>query len=338
MTLFACRTLQTFDTPLEPDYAWDRAAPSAEDQERFEAAWDYHQTENGLAMLVIQGDTIVFEAYANGHSASTPWHLYSGTKTFSCAMAAKGIEQGLLTLDEPVGDTLPEFQGTDLTVRHLLNFNSGLEQRWMDLTWDGLVVPEDQRVEDKYAYARTLPFTSEPGEVYEYGNQHLMIFGALMEAKLDQDPLPWLEQQVLDPIGLRTSGWHHDGAGNSMWPYGAWTTASEWARFGVLLRDDGVWEGQQVLPEGTFDACSTGSDANPAYGHGVWLNREGLFVGESQYGDPILSADAPDDLIAAAGAGGQRLYIAPSQDLVVVLQTDSRTFSDALYLGQLFAE
>ena len=347
LTLFGCRSLQTFDTPIEPDYAWERAEPDATWAARFEAAQAYHESQVGLGMLVIQGDTILFEQYANGHSASTPGPLWSGTKTFACALAMEGVEQELLTLDEAVGDTLADFaegEKADITLRQLLNFTSGLKKDRRNLSRDGFFAPEDQRIEDKYQHARDLPLTSEPGAVYEYGSQHLMVFGAVMKEKLGQDPLPWLTDEVLDPIGLRTSGWSHDLAGNSMWPYGAWTTVSEWARFGVLLRDDGLWQGERVLPEGTLDACRTGSEPNPAYGLGSWLNREVpedldlSRIGHFEEEGPIIYADGSQRMLVAAGARGQRIYILPEEDMVVVLQTDSPDFADPVFLELLLSD
>ena len=75
-----------------------------------------------------------------------------------------------------------------------------------------------------------------------------MAFGALMTARIGGDPLDWLEERVLDPIGFRYAGWTRDPAGSAMWPYSVWTTAAEWMRFGGLLRDDGMWRESADLP------------------------------------------------------------------------------------------
>lgn len=339
-TLVACRTLSSFPDPIPRDVPWETAEPTAEQAERFAAAQAYHADNDGLAMVVVQGDQLIFEAYANGHSDETPWVLWSGTKTFACGLAMEGVEQELLDLDEAASDTLPELASDVITPRHLLQFTSGLELDRRSLSTDGFY--EEQRVEDKYAHALAQPVVHTPGEVYEYGSVHLMVFGELMKRKVGVDPLVFFEEHVLDPIGMQTSGWVHDPSGNSMWPYGAWTTATQWARYGVLLRDDGVWEGQQVLPAGTLEACGAGSDANPAYGLSTWLNQptdlDLSHIAEMEEDGPILHAEGHTDMVAAAGARGQRIYILPSLDQVVVLQTDSRRFVDHEFLALLLGE
>ena len=342
LLLIACRTLSSFPTPIPREVPWETVAPDAEVQARLDAAHAYSVENAGLSMVVVEGDTLIYEEYANGHSADTPWVLWSGTKTFVCALAMEGVEQGLLDLDEAVVDTIPEIASPDITARHLLTFTSGLEDDWRALNLDGFY--EEQRTEDKYALAITQPLIHEPGEVYDYGGVHHMVFGELMTRKIGGDPLEFLEENVLDLIGFRYSGWVHDPAGNPMWPYGAWTTATEWARFGVLLRDDGIWEGTQVLPAGTLEACSAGTTANPAYGLSAWLNQDIpddldlSHIAEMEEDGPILHAEGHTDMLVAAGARGQRVYVVPQLDWVVVLQADSKKFVDHEFLALLFGE
>ncbi len=343
LLLAGCRQLIQFTTPIPPDHPWPTATPSPEQQARLEAAAAYHADNGGLSMLVVQGDSLIFEAYANSNDAATPHPLWSGTKTFVCALAMEAVEQGLLDLDEAAVETLPELaDGREaITARHLLQFTSGLEGDWQALSLDGFYVPEDQRIDDKYVHGLGQPLAHTPGTTYQYGSVHHMVFGELMRRKLDGDPLAWLEAQVLDPIGMRYAGWSRDPAGNPMWPYGAWTTAAEWLRFGVLLRDDGLWQGERILPEGTLEACATGSVANPAYGLSMWLNQPvpaDLDLSQLAHFETegrLLLAEGPADLVAAGGARGQRLYILPSQDMVVALLTDSRAFTDSEFLSLL---
>ncbi len=341
---FACRTLESFDTSIPPDHPWETAEPAADQAERLDAAQAYHADHDGLAMLVVQGDELIYETYANGHSDETPGPLWSGTKTFACALAMLGTDQGLLEVDELAADTLTTWADdpdkATITLRHLLQLTSGLEENWRKLSLDGWY--EEQRVDDKYTFAIDQPVVTTPGSTYEYAAVHLTAFGAVMEEKLGGSPLEWLEQHVLDPIGFRYSGWAHDPDGNPAWPYGAWTTGAEWMRFGVLLRDDGVWEGTRVLPEGTLDACRTGSTPNPAYGLAAWLNQpvpEDLDlsdIGDFEESGPLIWADGPTDMLVAAGARGQRAYVLPSEDMVVVLLSDNRKgFVDREFLEAL---
>jgi CubicO group peptidase (beta-lactamase class C family) len=327
LALAACAERQTFPDPIPVDDTFPRAAPAPDALARFEAADAYSTSRRGRAMLVLQGDTVVFEAGENGHSLDEPGPLYSGTKSFACAAALAARDDGLLDLDAPAADTLTEWRGDAdkeaIRVSDLLHFTSGLKDDFWKLTYDGLIV--DQKVDDKYAVAVAEPTTFEPGSAFRYNGTDLLVFGEVLTRVTREDPLSYLQAKVLDPIGFRTSGWSHDPSGNPMMAYGAWTTVNEWAKFGRLVRDD---------PR--YADCRHGSDPMPAYGLNFWLNAE-LTADQAALVPTHPSAgrlipEAPDDLFMAAGARDQRLYVIPSLDLVIVrlgdggMRWDDRAF------------
>ncbi len=329
------------DVPLPRDDTFGVSTPAPVDQGHFDDASAYLQAHNGVHMLVVQGTDIVYEWTRSDYDPVTPRHLFSGTKSFSCALGAVLEQDGVLDLDASVMDTIPELAaGPDVTARHLLHFTSGIEQRWLSLSTDGMA--EEQRVDDKYAFAVELDSQWESGSKFEYGSSHLMVFGELVSRLTDSDPLAVLDTRVFEPIGMSYGGWHRDPEGNAMLPYGAWTTSYEWAKFGVLIRDDGMWQGERVLPGGVRDACATGSEANPSYGLTWWLNAplgedaDIGAIGLDGDGQGILHPTGYPDAFVAAGHNGQRLYIVPSLDLVVAVLSDGdRTFADREFATRL---
>lgn len=344
LTLLACRAHLVFDAPIADDGTFPRAKPTPAALARYRAAAAYSAARDGRAVMVLEGTSVVFEAYQNDHPAEEPTHLFSGTKSFACAMALAAMEDDLLRLDEPVADTLEEWsdhpEKRRILVADLLHFTSGLEDDFWRLTWDGLL--EDPRVTDKYALAIAQPLASHPAEAYDYNSTHLTVFGALLARKTGKDPVDYLDARVLGPLSLRTAGWIRDPAGNPMLAYGAWTTANEWAKYGVLVRDDGVWQGAAILPTGAFATCMQGTEAMPAYGLAFWLNAELTEAQAAEVphagvrGGQRLFPSAPADLVIAAGARDNRLYILPSRGLVVVRLGDgSREWRDDAFLALL---
>ena len=321
-------TLDFSDQTIPTTDVWGSGAPSEEQLARYESARAYAEDHRALAMLVIEGTDIVYEWSRDGYDPTTPRHLFSGTKSFSCAVAETLVEDGLLDLDAPVADSIPELMaGPGVTARHLLHFTSGIEQRPWKLSIDGL--RKNQRVADKYALAVGLERQGEPGETFEYGSSHLMVFGEQVSRIAERNALEVLKERIFEPMAFRVGGWHHDPAGNPLLPYGAWTTVHEWAKYGVLLRDDGVWAEERLLPAGVRERCTTGSTANPAYGLTWWLNQsigEDVSLGAIQTTEedtqPILHPGGYPDAFFAAGHDDQRLYVFPSEDVVVVLLSD----------------
>lgn len=121
-------------------------------------------------------------------------------------------------------------------------------------------------------------------------------------------------------------------------------TARDWATFGEFIRLEGRWEDVQVVDSAALEQCFAGSDANPAYGLTWWLRypvateqRQASPVLSSEWADVANSAWLPDDLVAACGAGKQRLYVIPSQKMVVVrMGSLGRGFKDLEFLSRLF--
>lgn len=298
-------------------------------------------------MLVMVDGKIIFEDYPNGGAPNRPHELASGTKSFSCAIAVAAVADGLLNLDERVANTITEWRDdprkSKMTIRQLLSLTGGQE------------TGDERGNVPTYAQAIQAPMRYEPGERFQYGAVPFQVFGEVMRRKLEsrkQSPLDYLKARVFDPIGLRVGYWRHGADGHPHLPSGAMLTAREWAKYGELIRLGGTWEGKTILPAPTLDECFQGTLQNPTYGLTWWLNREvspnlratirQLTTGTE---DVWNVSGVPRDLVMAAGAGKQRLYVSRSLNLVVVRQatrileslagTHRTGFSDVEFLSLL---
>lgn len=296
-----------------------------------DAAAKYNEAHNGVSFLVIQGGRTLAESYPNRGSASVARELASGTKSFSGVMALCAQQDGLLTLDEPVSKTISEWAADDrksITIRQLLTLSSGIP--------GGENALSSGRV-PSYAEAILVQPKFAPGVRFQYGPNPFMAFGEVMRRKLaprKESVQQYLVRRIFKPLGMEHGFWRQDEDGNVHLPSGVRMTAREWAKFGTMVLQDG----KDVLPPGKVKALFEGTRANPSYGLTWWLPSKGGF-------DPTgfrrwqWSSELPDDVSVAAGAGGQRLYVVPSQKLIVVRQAPllrQDTFKDLDFLLALF--
>lgn len=314
-------------------------------KDAFEAACAWSTRQDGLAVLVMHQGKIVHERYSGGHKANTAHHLFSGTKSFAPIVALIAQSEGLLTLDEPVSRTITEWaddpQKKKITIRHLLSFTSGIDQK------------RAFAAADFYKQAIDAPMLSDAGKRFRYGSNHLRVFGELLERKLAArtqgeargtkkgkgakkarppvDFVDYLQDRVLAPIGMKYGFWIRDRKNNPALSYGAFVTARDWARFGQLILQKGKWGDEQVVPDENLSECFVGSKANRQYGLNWWLVGPGL-----HRRNPAI----PADTVAAKGMYHQLLYVIPSADLVIVRFGKVRSrarFSDLTFLGTLLA-
>ena len=143
--------------------------------------------------------------------------------------------------------------------------------------------------------------------------------------------LDYLSSRVLDPIGARSAQWSRDDRGHPLFASGTKISATDWVRFGRLIAQHGVWRGRHLLAARLVDQMLAPSRANPRYGLGWWLAPGP----EAEHARPIRGV--PKDLVMAAGAGDQRLYVVPSLGLVVLRFGDDEDFEDRDFLTRLFS-
>jgi CubicO group peptidase (beta-lactamase class C family) len=300
---------------------------SADEAANYERAAEYSAGKRGSSLLVMKEGKVVFERYAEGRTPDEATQIYSGTKSFWGVAVMVAVGEGKLSLDELASDTLQEWK-TDprkakITLRQLLDLTSGLDPAARKLR-----SPKTTR---KYETALAVETLSDPGQVYRYGPSHFYALGELLKRKLGVSPLAYLKEKLLDPIGLEVGSWKSDAAGDPHMPAGASLNAREWIKFGELIRLGGAWQGKQLVQRDLLTKCFQGSKANPAYGLTFWLPAAGL--------DPSGAKShglEPKDLVFAAGFANQRLYVLPSQGLVVVRQGKNHMgWSDGVFLARL---
>lgn len=277
------------------------------------AAITYSEAHNGVALLVLEDGKV----RCRSADIATPQELWSGTKSIVGLMAAAAVQDGLLTLDERASDTLSEWKSDPekarITLRQLLSMTGG----------QASTVGRPQG----YLDSLKAPLSALPGSKFEYGPAPMQIFGEIMRRKLvaegkDDNPRLYIERRILGPIGVKVGGWRSGPDGEPLMPQGLVLAAEEWAKIGELVRVGGKRDGKPLVDTAALTELFIGSEANPAYGLTWWLPHSTLATDPVTRSTDIAehAADLPADMVVAAGAGDQRLYVIPSRRLTIVRQ------------------
>lgn len=270
------------------------------------------------AVVILHQGRIVAERYAPGFDKDTPLLGWSMTKTVTNALVGILVKQGRVSLEGPV--PVPEWQKEDdrrrkITLNHLLRMTSGLRfhedygDPLQDVTYMLLGVP------DAAAFAAGKPLDAEPGTRWSYSSGTTNIISRIMRRVLgDADYVTFPRKALFDPLGMASAVMERDASGTFVGSSFMYATARDWAKFGQLYLQDGVWQGQRILPEGwvQYSISPVAQAPEKEYGAHVWLKVPGDF--SSTESRKLVPADA----FHAVGHEGQLLSVLPSRDLVIV--------------------
>lgn len=330
-----------------PLAAAGKDAPVFIQEDRIAKAAEYSGKRKGLALLVRQHGKVLHESFSNGAKPGEPRRIYSGTKAFWGIAMLAAVEDGLLSLDEPVAAVIHEWKGqgdkAKITLEQLMDFTCGLE-RCLRIHQDGL----ENR--DRMAIGR--PLLATPGKRFIYGPSAMQVAHQMLKRRLagrwrSETPARYLERRVLRPLGLGPQRYIPDAAGNPLLAAGFVMTPAQWARMGEVI----LAKGAPVLKKpASWQIATEGSAANPAYSFGFWNNRKAadkdarefdiedmleLDWDKQTWTRACVCRDAPPDLVACVGSGYQRLFAIPTQGLVIVRQGVNARFSDGAFLRLL---
>lgn len=260
---------------------------------------------------------IVAERYATGIGPDTPLAGWSMTKSVMNALAGILVKQGRLALDEPV--PVPEWQQTgdaraSITLDHLLRMSSGLRFDEEMASPRSDVMRMLFEVGDAAAFAAKMNLRSSPGTRWQYSSGTSNILARVMRNVLHDETeyLTFPRRALFDRLGMSSAVLETDAGGTFVASSYMYATARDWARFGTLYLQDGVWNGERVLPEGwvTYSTSPAPADNTRRYGAHFWLQIPDEYGGA----DTWLSAPA----FHAAGHEAQFVTIVPSREVVIV--------------------
>jgi CubicO group peptidase (beta-lactamase class C family) len=300
------------ETPLPPEI--DRAKLDA----AVAAAFD-PQAALTAAFVVVYKGRLIAERYQPGLDYTTRLPSWSMGKSITATLMGQLIREGAYDLWQPA--PVEEWQGAHdprraIRIADLMRMSSGLR----------FVAPQDPDYDpargypdhlyvytgaiDAYRWAITRPPQWPPNTVGRYRNSDPLTINYLIKKAVTargEEYLSYPQRHLFDKLGIRRMLLETDPYGNFLLNGYELGSGRDWARLGMLYLQDGLWNGERILPEGFVDFVRTPAPAwsEPVYGGFFWLNRTANW--------PL-----PDDAFSMEGAGGQYTFIIPTHDLVVV--------------------
>jgi CubicO group peptidase (beta-lactamase class C family) len=164
----------------------------------------------------------------------------------------------------------------------------------------------------------SMPKVSPSDSVWSYSSGTSNILSNIIRAKFRGNQIDYFNfprRALFDKIGMQSAVIEPDPSGTFVGSSFSYATARDWARFGLFYLNDGVWEGERILPEGWVKYTSTPTPKAPQgqYGAHFWLN-----AGEDEKGKNRRWPDLPKDFYYASGFEGQSVVIIPSYNMVIV--------------------
>jgi CubicO group peptidase (beta-lactamase class C family) len=259
-------------------------------------------------LVVVRNGVIVAEHYFYIYKESTLHETYSVTKSVISALVGIALQQGCIdSIEDPVLSYFPEkdflnldAQKESLTIEDFLTMSSGL-------AYD---LDEMYASQDWVQYTLDQPLIYPPGESWFYSNGGPQVLSALIGQACDMDTIEFADRYLFKPLGIKNYNWQRSETGPPNGSWGLELTPRDMAKIGYLYLQDGIWDGEQILPPDWVDLSIRGYHTVPdpqepwdlSYGFLWWIHGDGIY--------------------AAHGYKGQFIYLVPEQDLVIVITSN----------------
>lgn len=289
---------------------WDTLDPSSLGwcQDSIDALYDYLETEQSDAFIVLKDGKIVLEKFFGTYGVTSTQAWNSASKSLRAVLVGIAQEEGLIDIQNRTSDylgqgwsSLPQNKEDLITVWNQLTMTSGLDE-----------------LEFFCITPNCLNYVADASTRWAYHNGPYLLLEDVISSQSGVTFNAFTNTRVEQPIGM--SGYWLTLFGNTTY----YASARDMARFGWLVMNNGVWNGTTVLGDLNYiNAMRTPSQAlNPAYGYLWWLNGQSFYVhtGPTVTVPGMIAPNAPTDVYAAAGANGQFISISPSTGLIMVRQ------------------
>ncbi|WP_405057747.1 beta-lactamase family protein [Kribbella sp. NBC_01505] len=289
---------------------------AAEDQglsgaaiDAFVAALDSSDQEFHTVMLVRHGH-VVLEADWTPYRSTDRHLLYSVSKSFTSTAIGIAVDAGLLSIDDKVvsffgPEDLPETISDNLaamSVRHLLTMSTGHDTDTVGS------LHRDRRMAKNFL---ALPVAHEPGAPFVYNSGATYMLSAILQRLTGETLLDYLQSRLFAPLGITDATWSSSAEGVTFGGWGLSLSTESMAKFGQLVLQHGVWEGEQLVPAEWLAAATSkqvpndsndNPDAQQGYGYQFWRGRHNTFRADGAFGQFIVVIPEYDAVLAVTSA------------------------------------
>jgi CubicO group peptidase (beta-lactamase class C family) len=311
-----CPTLRAADAPL-PRSTPEREGLPSQAVVDFVAAMRKINTLHSF--MILRHGHVVAEAWWKPEAPDKPHVLWSLSKSFNATAVGLAVEEGKLTLDDPVLKFFPDLAPPNpsdnlkaMTVRDLLTMTCGHDV-------ESKIVDNAPTMKQFLAH----PVPHKPGTYFRYNSLGSYTLSAIVTKTTGQTTLDYLKPRLFKPLGIENPRWDASPEGNSLGGYGLYLRTEDLAKFGQLYLQKGKWNGKQLLSEKWVEQATSkqvsneggphagnGPDWQSGYGFQFWRCTHNAFRGD--------------------GKDGQLCVVIPDKDVVIAITAQTGRFKDEM--------
>ena len=294
------------------DFAWVQKTPESIGLDTIEVnqLMDFVKIPefNTQAAILVQGNYIIAEYYGEGYDKSSLVTSWSVAKSFASTLIGIAIDEGYInSINDPITDYLPEWKGKDqdnILLKHLLAMQSGMD----DHPLAGVVFSTNMV---KYSLDRDV--LRPPETAFSYSNEDSMLLGEILENATGFSVQDYADKKLFNILEIEDKWWT-DQAGNTVTYAGLDMNPRDFAKFGLMVAQDGKWENKEVVSSEWLKSATNNYNDLAAYGFQWWTSN---------------SPDGKEyNFFSAKGLDGQLIYVWPEIDLVFVRFTKYQHVGD----------
>lgn len=276
-------------------------------------------TDTG-ALLVLKDGKVIHEQYALSGGRDVNWLSMSVAKSFTSLAIGIAIDEGFIkSIEEPITQYLPNLTGSaydGVRIKDILQMSSGAQ--WNEDYSDpdsevlrmGKIMAWGGSLDE---FTATLKREREPGTYNQYNSADTQVLGGLLVAATGQSVTDYMQEKIWQPLGMENDAfWIVDDHGMEMTFAGLNVTARDYAKIGELYRNNGNWNGKQIV-----SADWVKSSVTPDAPHLV-PGKNPLSDYELGYGYQWWVMDGQQGEYSAIGVYNQFIYVNPTSNVVIV--------------------
>ncbi len=286
------------------------------------------ETMQSVAYVIVKNDSLIHEQYWDGYGEDSYSNSFSMAKTFISILVGIAIDEGKIkSIDQPVGDFLPEFktgENAKLTVKHLLTMSSGMnfdENYVSPFAYPAAAYygSDLKKLTNKYSV------TEEPGKIFKYLSGNTILLGSILEKATGKKISEYASEKLWKPLGAKNDAfWSLDHADGMEKAYCCFNSnAPDFARIGELFLDSGKFNGIQIIsPEYVInsikpaDLLDKNGKKNELYGYAWWLLPN--YLPAASLPDAQGQIGNGHNIYYARGILGQYIVCIPDKKMVIV--------------------